>query len=97
MDGGAGAGADGGAGGLRGWGVCKLGAGASAEEVGEGETVGVGRLQAVVRKRWARGKLREGGLGAGEASWGAFTVEIFAQKRPFWPILGEYLDSERFR
>jgi len=25
----------------------------------------------------------------------SFTVEIFAQKRPFRPILGEYLDSER--
>ena len=25
----------------------------------------------------------------------AFTVEIFPQKRPKWPILGEFLDSER--
>ena len=30
-----------------------------------------------------------------ETSWGALTVEIFPQKRPFWPILREYLDSER--
>jgi len=26
---------------------------------------------------------------------GAFTVGIFGQKRPFRPVLGEYLDSER--
>jgi len=25
----------------------------------------------------------------------SFTVEIFAEKRPFWPILREYRDSER--
>jgi len=31
------------------------------------------------------------------ARWGALTVEKFAQKRPFRPILGEFLDSRRVR
>ena len=26
---------------------------------------------------------------------GAFTVEKYGQKRPFWPILDEFLDSQR--
>jgi len=32
-----------------------------------------------------------------EASWGALTVEIFPKRRPFWPNLREYLDSQRVR
>ena len=27
----------------------------------------------------------------------SLTVEKFGQKRPFWPILREFLDSERYR
>jgi len=34
--------------------------------------------------------------GKGELS-GPLTVEKYAQKRPIWPILREFLDSERYR
>jgi len=60
-------------------------------EAGGGAGVKAREVNGCGRGGWdGKGELR----GIGEL--GAFTVEIFSRKRPFWPNLREYLDSERW-
>jgi len=62
---------------------------------GDGGRVGDGEREGEGREGEGGDRVWEAKLGAAKVSWGAFTVEIFAQKRRFGAFLGEYLDSER--